>query len=195
MSTRDSQWGKVRDAIAEVPQDRLTNAPLQSFVDGVLRSRWYRGRYRLAYPGAAKKSKGLLMPPAVRIQSRASTWQSCEGTSHAMDRALLWTPCTDPRSPSQPTSLGALHVLSHLLVREHPLHCPEWAMNYLKMIQQYATTAEYNAMRASFKQHRVKTFTWSDDAKAAAKVRAAEKQFRTAGERARALVAALEAED
>lgn len=195
-STRDSQWGRIRDAIAEVPQATLSNHELMQFIEGVTRSRWYRGRYRVTHPGITPpRTGGLLMPPRVTLMSRSSSWQGCGGQYHALDHGLAWTPCTDARSPVQPTGLGALHVLSHLLVTQPPLHGPEWAMTFLKMVQQFAPTADHNAMRASFRKHRVKTYTWSDDAKAAAKVRAAEKQFRTTADRARALVAALEADD
>lgn len=197
--TRDSQWGKIRDAISELDvRPYPTTDELQDFADSVLRSRWYRNRYRLAHPGAVQRAEntgGLLLPPRFIVQSRSRSWQSCKSTYYAMDHRALWTPCSDIRSPSQPSELGCLHVLSHLLVVEEPEHSPTWAMTFLKVVERYGSEALGEAMRASFKQHRVKTFTWSDDAKAAAKVRAAEKQFRTAGDRARALVAALEAED
>jgi hypothetical protein len=194
--TRDSQWGKVRDAIAEVDQGfQIPQAQVQEFVDTVLRSRWYRNRYRIAHPAMARKATGLLMPPKLSVTYRSDRWQDCEARYYADDHKAIWTPCNSGQSPSQPSILGALHALSHLIVTEQPAHCPEWAMTYLKMVQQFAPTASFNAMRASFREHRVKTFTWSDDAKAAAKVRAAERQFKDAGDRARRLVAALEADD
>jgi hypothetical protein len=193
---RDSQWGKIRDAISHVDQGgHLNHAELIEFTDTVLRSRWYRNRYRITHPGLASKREGLLLPPKLHVRSRASTWQGCQAEYQSANHSAIWTPCADKRSPSQPSVLGSLHALSHLIVIERPYHCPEWAMTYLKMVQQFAPTATSNAVRASFREHKVKTFTWSEDAKAAAKVRAAEKQFRSTAERARALVAALEADD
>jgi hypothetical protein len=73
------------------------------------------------------------------------------------------------------TQLDLLHSVAHVITPDTvAFHGPQWAKNYLKVVQTFASTRKRNELRDAFKEFKVQYIYKSDEAKEAARQRAAE---------------------
>lgn len=149
------------------PQERF--ADLVVFVNQVTSSRWWGTRV-----------------PAIRSIVVGQT---------AGNHCGFATPPTTARfelSHHRRTGLQVLHSLAHFhQPKDSVLHGPEFAQAFLHLVKQYLPHL-YGPLRSAFTAERIKTSTWSPEARAAAKERSLTKRFNDAGDRARRLLAELE---
>lgn len=176
---RDTQRTKIFNAEARVlgTFKSETLADLIQFADTVTRSRWWGTR---------------------RPDIRKLTMMTTGGNWCGAGWPRTGAPITSDRvevSVHRRSQLHVLHALAHFLQPpESAWHGHEFAQAYLNLAKRWLPESE-PALREAFRFFKVKTTTWSPEAKAAASERAHQRRFTEAGERTRALLAALESDD
>jgi len=166
---KDMQRTKIERVEASTSVPILDAAYVQHLVDSTLSSRWWGTRR-----------------PDLRKLTVQFGWKAC--TSGINNTRICIA--------SGPTYLTVFHALAHYLQPDESVpHGPEFARAYVQLVTRFIGEPQGNALRVAFRAEKVKLSTWSPEAKAAASERAVARQFKSAAERARQLVADLEGED
>ncbi len=166
---KDMQRSKIERVEARLSAPVLTPLRVQQMVHDTLRSRWWGTRR-----------------PDVRAMTVQYGWREC--TVHPSAARIT--------QAQNPTYLTVMHALAHFLQPEGTVvHGPEFALAYLHLVTRFIGQSQGTTLRAAFRFEKIKTSTWSPEARAAASERSLQKRFTDAGDRARQLLAELEEED
>jgi len=166
---KDMQRNKVAAAEKRLPTPTLDSTRVQATVSEVVRSRWWGTRR-----------------PDLRTMGIQFGWKQCV-VRPAVPRICLET---------NPTYLTVMHALAHhLQAKDTVAHGPEFALVYIHLVSRFVGTIAGADLRAAFKAERVKTSTWSPEARAAAQERSLTKRYAEAADRTRELLAKLEAQE
>lgn len=175
---KDMQRSKVYDAEAAILGPKPLLVPhndLQAFVDSITRSRWW---------GSREPERRSLNVQTVTRFTCGHTLGTGRVGHHIVELH------TDRR-----TELQMLHALAHVLtINADPSHGYKFALAYLHLVKQYSPSL-YEQLRAEYRTRNIKRSTKSPEARAAAQERSLATRFSDAGDRARQLLADLEAED
>lgn len=175
---KDMQRRKFYDAETAIlgPNPPLVpHNTLQAFIDQITRSRWW---------GAREPERRFLTVQTVVHFTCGTMLGTSKIGHHILD---LQT--------SRRTELQVLHALAHVLTIEaEPSHNHEFALSYLHLVKQYSP-ALYEPLRAEYRARHIKRSVKSPATKAAAQERSLNTRFAAAGDRARQLLAELEADE
>lgn len=144
--TRDNQKQKLynaeREAFKGLPCDELHDlsvADCQAFIDKIVNSRWWKGRYTLSTLPEVKSGKG-------------ARWATARYGEHSIVLPL-WA-----RKP-----WVMLHELAHYASRHKrgsnktiAPHGPQFAKEYLALVERWIGKKEADLLRATYKTKRVK---------------------------------------
>lgn len=145
--TRDNQKQKLynaeREAFKGLPCNELHDlsvADCQAFIDKIVNSRWWRGRYTLLSSPEVKSGKG-------------ARWATARPYEHSIVLPL-WA-----RKP-----WVMLHELAHYAPEYKRIgrrfriasHGPEFAKEYLALVERWIGKKEADLLRAAYKTNRVK---------------------------------------
>jgi hypothetical protein len=172
---RDMQRNKIYAAENDLGVQLSWPTPvLHGMADQITRTRWWKSRTTV---------KGVTI---VDSRSRGcGVWPWPPSGSH----------CSVELGKDRQSELHLLHALAHLIQpRDSVWHGPSFAQAYLHLVRRFLPDS-YEPLRTAFREHRVKTQTWSEEARQAASERAIQRRFVEAGAATRDLLARLEAED
>jgi hypothetical protein len=155
---RDSYRGRVITAEADVICDRTTLPDLRSLQQRVLKSKWWERRKDEAIVSAQTYDDGRELP--------------CENY-HDLS-SMLYTPVGSPQ-------VKLMHALAHeitVYTDEMSAHGPEFCKTFLEITRRFLGQHVRDSLAVAFVEHKVKTRTWSPEAKEAARKRTALRELK-----------------
>lgn len=164
---RDSLWSRVQNAHRDFAADYGGTGydEERKLVDRIVRSAWWRKRR----PDIAHFT--------LRRTGREHNYCVCE-FDDGPRRKIGNSAVLDLGSPNT-TEVDVLHAVAHYLHPEDTAwHGPEFAKAMLDTVGKYLGMDERRRLAQLYKQHKVKTVVWSQEAKDKAKSRHAERDLR-----------------
>lgn len=158
---RDSYRARVYAAEAQLDHEELSSPEVRDLIYNVTRKAWFRNR-QVVRLGSKNQftpqyfnSHGLYCSPVVMRRAADE-----DGVAAVKFRL----------TPGRMTDIDTLHTLGHLL---HPdvtaWHGPEFAAAYIKLVEHELGEMMGDDLRSLFREHKVKTRTWSEASKEAAR--------------------------
>jgi hypothetical protein len=157
---RDNYRNRVAAAEQEVAWQRVGAAEVNNLRNRILKSAWW----------TKHRQPTRTVGTAVSLKSAAGEfWCHC---AHFDDTGSLLYASTGGGSPM----LRLLHAMAHHMVDytlTDDIHGPEFAKAYLMAVKRWLGGETKDQLAVAFAKHKVKTRTWSPEARAAAKHRLA----------------------
>lgn len=151
---RDSYRSRVLAAENSVTNQRTTNHELIQMRARILKSKWWeKNRKQISPGGFMIRPNGQFTLPCANYDDTSSM---CYGDAAPM--------------------LRLMHAMAHHTVDyddEASAHGPEFAKAYLAIVRRFLGQDARDALYVAFATHKVKTRTWSPEARQAAKQRVA----------------------
>lgn len=162
---RDNYRNRVFAAEQEVPWQKVSGQEVTQLRNRILKSAWWK-------KNAAPTPAGVY---GTVVSFKAANGESfwCHCARHDDTGTLLY----GGGSPM----LRLLHALAHHMVDytlTDDIHGPDFAKAYLTLAKRWLGQDTKDALAVAFAKHRVKTRTWSPEARAAAKHRVALKELK-----------------
>lgn len=158
---RDSYRARVYAAEAQLDHEELSSPEILDLINNVTRNVWFRNR-QVGRLGSKNQFVIQHFNPHGAYCSPTLLRRAGDEGGVAAVKFRLTT--------GRMTDIHTYHTLAHLL---HPdttaWHGPEFAAVYIKLVEHELGEMVADDLRALFREHKVKTRTWSEASKAAAR--------------------------
>lgn len=170
---RDSQATKIAEACFAMKlwmNDKSTTREIEEFMTNILKSRWWTMRRT----GITLRSVTFVPSNSVLSCNPVERTYGGYGSIGATFQIKVW--------PNM-TKVDAMHMLAHFIpAPETPWHGREFARALLDLFIKYTDKDTVKQLRKEFRERKIRTYAWTEEAKQGASERYVAKQYPKAEE-------------